>query len=130
MGGAQSIAELENIAYDKEATSGHIPFPQEIERQLCKSLDAGFETKISLICPNTELVRIVEQVRNVILNWTLKLEEEGVVGEGMTFTAQETHSAQGTPQAVNNFLRTCTQPTDPAIECHCCPTAFTASDRQ
>ena len=99
----QTIPELENIAYDKEATSGHIPFPQETERQLCKSLDAGFETKISLICPNTELIRIVEQVRNVILNWTLKLEEEGIVGEGMTFTAQEAHSAQGTPQAVNNF---------------------------
>lgn len=99
----QTIAELENIAYDKEATSGHIPFPQDIERQLCKSLDAGFETKISLICPNTELIRIVEQVRNVILNWTLKLEEEGIVGEGMTFTAQEANSAQGTPQAVNNF---------------------------
>ncbi|MCP9793613.1 hypothetical protein KBZ20_17660 [Vulcanococcus limneticus Candia 3F8] len=54
----QSIAELENIAYDKEATSGHIPFPQETERQLCKSLDAGLETKISLICPNAELIRI------------------------------------------------------------------------
>jgi hypothetical protein len=99
----QTIAELENIAYDKEGTPGHIPFPQDTERQLCKSLEAGFETKISLICPNTELIRIVEQVRNVILNWTLKLEEEGIVGEGMTFTAQEAHSAQGIPQAVNNF---------------------------
>ena len=99
----QTIAELENIAYDKQATSGHIPFPQDIERQLCKSLEAGFETKISLICPNTELIRIVEQVRNVILNWTLKLEEEGIVGEGMAFTAQEANSAQATPQAVNNF---------------------------
>lgn len=99
----QTIAELENIAYDKEGTSRHIPFPQDTERQLCKSLEAGFETKISLICPNTELIRIIEQVRNVILNWTLKLEEEGIVGEGMTFTAQEADSAQGTPQAVNNF---------------------------
>jgi hypothetical protein len=99
----QTISELENIAHTKEATSGHIPFPQETERELCKSLDVGFETKISLICPNTELVRIVEQVRNVILNWTLKLEDEGIVGEGMTFTAHEARSAQGTPQAVNNF---------------------------
>jgi hypothetical protein len=100
----QSIAELESIAYQKEATSGHIPFPQDIERQLCKSLDAGFETQISLVCPNTEIIKIIEQVRNVILNWTLKLEEEGIVGERMAFTAQEAKSAQGTPQAVNNFF--------------------------
>ncbi|AFY30428.1 hypothetical protein [Cyanobium gracile] len=99
----QSIAELESIAHEKEATSEYIPFPQDIERQLCKSLDAGFETKISLACPNTEIIKIIEQVRNVILNCTLKLEEEGIVGEGMTFTAQEAQSAQGTSQAVNNF---------------------------
>ena len=92
-----------NSANDKDATFLHVPFSQETERRLCKSLDAGFETNISLIIPQTEIVKIVEEVRNIILNWSLKLEEEGVLGEGMAFTPLESQSAKGTPQAVNNF---------------------------
>jgi hypothetical protein len=106
----QSIAELENIAYENEATSGHIPFPQDIERQLCKSVDAGFETKISLVCPNTEIIKIIEHIRNVILNWTIKLEGEGIVVERMAFIAQEPQIAQGAPQAVNYFFGTVHNP--------------------
>lgn len=99
----QTIAELESLANDKDATFFHVPFSQETERRLCKSLDAGFETNISLVIPQTEIVKIVEEVRNIILNWSLKLEEEGVLGEGMAFTPLESQSAKGTPQAVNNF---------------------------
>ena len=76
----QAIAELENLANDKDAKFFHVPFSQESERRLCNSLNAGFETNISLITPQTEIVRIVEQVRNIILNWTLQLEQDGVLG--------------------------------------------------
>jgi hypothetical protein len=99
----QTIAELENLKNDKDATFFHVPFSQETERRICKSLNAGFETNISLFIPQTEIVKIVEEVRNIILNWSLKLEEDGVLGEGMTFTPQESQSAKSTPQAVNNF---------------------------
>lgn len=100
----QTIAELENLANDKDANFLHVPFSQETERRLCMSLNAGFETNISLIVSHTEIVKIVEEVRNIILNWSLKLEEQGVLGEGMAFTPQESQSANGTPQAVNNFF--------------------------
>ena len=36
---------------------------------------------------------IIEKVKNTVLEWTLKLEEEGVLGEGMRFSVKETHSA-------------------------------------
>ena len=36
---------------------------------------------------------IFEAVRNQILDWTLKLESEGILGEGMTFTPQEKNRA-------------------------------------
>ncbi len=99
----QAIAELENLANDKDAKFFHVPFSQESERRLCNHLNVGFETNISLITPQTEIVRIVEQVRNIILNWSLQLEQDGALGEGMSFTPQETQSAKETPQAVNNF---------------------------
>lgn len=99
----QAITELENLANDKDATFFHVPFSQETERRLCMGLKSGFDTNISLITPQTEIVKIVEQVRNIILNWSLKLEQEGVLGEGMSFTPQEAQSANETPQAVNYF---------------------------
>ena len=99
----QAIAELENLANDKDDKFFHVPFSQESERRLCNHLNVGFETNISLITPQTEIVRIVEQVRNIILNWSLQLEQDGALGEGMSFTPQETQSAKETPQAVNNF---------------------------
>lgn len=36
----------------------------------------------------------IEQVKNCLLDWTLELEENGILGEGMTFSKEESVSAQ------------------------------------
>lgn len=36
---------------------------------------------------------IIDQVRNLVLNWTLELEKAGILGEDMTFTAEEKREA-------------------------------------
>lgn len=41
---------------------------------------------------------IIEKVKNTILEWTLKLEEEGVLGEGMRFSDKEKQSAMALPR--------------------------------
>lgn len=46
---------------------------------------------------------IVEKVKNAILEWTLKLEDEGILGEGMRFSDEEKQTAQTLPQTVNNY---------------------------
>jgi hypothetical protein len=51
-----------------------------------KCTDIPFKTKASLFTPRTEIVRIVDQVRTILLNWSLKLEEEGILGEGLSFS--------------------------------------------
>lgn len=48
---------------------------------------------------------IEEKVKNAILDWTLKLEEEGIVGENMMFTDKEKDCATNIPQTVNNYYR-------------------------
>ncbi len=45
---------------------------------------------------------IIEKVKNTVLEWTLKLEEEGVLGEGMRFSDKEKQNAKALPQTVNN----------------------------
>ena len=49
---------------------------------------------VALVVSTHHLKDVVEQVKNCILEWTLRLEQEGIIGEGMTFSEKETVSAQ------------------------------------
>jgi hypothetical protein len=61
----------------------------------------GFETKYILqISPNV-IIDIIEQVKNKILDWAIVLEENGIMGEGISFTIEEKTRAQSEPQIVN-----------------------------
>ena len=59
-------------------------------------------TKFNFFSSKSELYRILSTVRNKILEWALLLEENGIVGEGMTFTEVEKQTAQST-QVINNY---------------------------
>lgn len=100
----QSIPELEHLMNETGDSPLHIPFPEKLERVLMQSMDRPIETKATLFSPRTEIVRIVEQVRTIILNWALKLEEEGILGEGLTFSINEKEAAVSAPQNINNFF--------------------------
>lgn len=73
----------------------------EINDLLNKSTD-GFETQFVFNTSGSEIYRILSTVRNKILDWALLLEENGIVGEGMTFTDDEKKKAQDT-QIINNY---------------------------
>lgn len=89
----QSVAELESLHEGrKDASSFHIPFPADIERKLSKGV--GFETKMTLFVPYTGIVRILDAVRTITLKWAMKLEQDGVLGEGLSFTRQEHEAVQ------------------------------------
>jgi len=42
-----------------------------------------------LIIQRNRLIGILDTVRTTILEWSLKLEEDGIIGEGMSFSPQE-----------------------------------------
>ena len=46
---------------------------------------------------------IVEKVKNTLLEWTLRLEKEGIVGENMAFNEKEKEQAKAIPQTINNY---------------------------
>lgn len=97
----QAIAEIENLLEKDSRSSLHMPFPQDLQRKLSQGF--GYETEISLFVSPTALVKIVDVVRNIILNWALKLEDEGILGEGLSFTQSEKEVAVHSPQNINNF---------------------------
>jgi len=99
---AQSIAELEHLVRDgKDDGVLHMPFPEETRRRLSHAM--GFDTEVSLFTQRAALVGIVDAVRTVILNWALKLEEDGILGEGLSFTLKEREAAGRSAQNVTNF---------------------------
>lgn len=70
---------------------------------LDKMIDSLPPMTYALHIPTTAVKDIEEKVKNTILEWTLKLEEEGIVGENMTFSKEEKNLAINIPQTVNNY---------------------------
>lgn len=68
-----------------------------------KMFNSPLPMKYALHIPTTAVKDIEEKVKNTILEWTLKLESEGIVGENMVFSETEKESAVHMPQTVNNY---------------------------
>jgi len=49
----------------------------------------GGRTPVQLYISSASIKGIIEAVQDIILRWALKLEEDGILGEGMTFSKQE-----------------------------------------
>ena len=62
-----------------------------------------FMPKYAFFVSKSELYRIMSTVRNKILDWALLLEENGIVGNEMTFTDVEKRIAIDTP-IINNYI--------------------------
>jgi AbiTii len=88
----QSITELESLMASSDTSPLQMPLPQTLYQNLCNALDDP-PAEIVSIAPPTALVGILETVRMVILNWTLKLEEDGILGEGLSFSSSEKQTA-------------------------------------
>lgn len=95
----QSIAELESLLESPDRTF-QMPFPTDITLRF-----GGMQerTKGSVFVSRSALVGIIDAVRTIVLNWALKLEEEGVLGEGLTFSSVEREAASRSPQNITIF---------------------------
>jgi hypothetical protein len=101
----QSIPELENViknAKDRNIDYGTIRFPNDIERLLMSTFEV--ELVPQLLVDNSQIHKIIESVRNTVLEWALKLEEDGILGEGMTFSEKEQEKASTTTYHITNNI--------------------------
>ncbi|MFA7570568.1 MAG: hypothetical protein WCY75_04885 [Sulfurimonadaceae bacterium] len=118
----QRIAEIESLLNNiaEHGENLQMPFSAEQENIICNAI--GERLQVTLMTPSTNLTRVVDAVRNIILNWALKLEEDGVLGENMTFTHDEKSKAESHTYNVNNFYAEVTgsqiQQNSPSAEQH------------
>ena len=95
-----SLANIVELTKDSNKGECIVNFPPEINNILSKS--APFQTKYSLQISKNHLYNIIEQVRNKILDWAITLEENGIIGEGLTFSDDEKKIAKEN-SVINNY---------------------------
>jgi hypothetical protein len=99
----QSIAEIEALV-DRDFGSLQMPMPAEwLTKIFGRSQEFRLGLIPTLIVDKTALTGILEAVRNLVLDWSLRLEQEGVVGRGLTFSTEEISRATHLTYNIQNF---------------------------
>lgn len=96
------IAEIESLVADTDNTSQ----PRQIlpSSLIPKMIGEGFCTQLALFFGSNVLSAVLSTVRHSLLEWTLRLEESGIVGEGLSFTDKEKEIAKLYPPIINITL--------------------------
>ncbi|MBK8817028.1 MAG: hypothetical protein IPN42_16655 [Methylococcaceae bacterium] len=87
----QPISEIESLCSQKELGGIlQVPLPQDwITTIFSKSRLYHLGMVPTLIVDKAQLDGILDAVRNEILNWSLELEKQGILGDGMSFSTEE-----------------------------------------
>lgn len=88
-------------AYNDSNGSVAFTVPGALTELLNKS-DSFLQTNYTFRSSKAELRKIISAVRNRILDWSILLEENGIVGEGLRFTDDEVKTARES-QVINNY---------------------------
>ncbi len=88
----QPISELDDIIKAKKEEPIFLELPSEAKKRIIESLE--FKVDVKCMVSKTEIVGILDAVRNIILDWSLKLEKEGILGEGLSFSQKEYKKAR------------------------------------
>jgi hypothetical protein len=98
------IGELAGLMIPQHAKNELLVlFPPEVAVSLSKNAGSDM-CRFSIHIGHSQIGAITEAVRNKVLDWSLRLEEDGILGDGMTFTADEKDQAKkSTSVVIHNF---------------------------
>lgn len=99
---SDSVSDILEL-YSKTEGKFIMTYSGDVAQKLDSMCNAPFQTNYSLHMSNHMLKSIVEKVKNCLLEWTMKLESEGILGENMQFNQEETTTAKSIPQQINNY---------------------------
>ena len=85
---SESISELIDLAKSKDKFI-IIYFNDAINSKLNEFVYSPLKTKYALLAGTHQIIAIIEKVKNLILEWVLKLEDGGILGEGLKFNNKE-----------------------------------------
>lgn len=102
----QPISQIMNFINGKDKDSLLLYPPGEVQHALNECYDIGYPTEFVLLVEQGAMQRIIESVKDKLLDWTLALEKKGIVGEGLVFSCEEKQAAKELNYPVNNYFGT------------------------
>jgi AbiTii len=94
-----AVATLEALIDGEQRGSLLRRYPAKLVASLSKANDAQInEAGCKLQKPS--FIRILDAVRNLVLDWAIGLERAGITGNGISFTPEEQRKAHSAPQAI------------------------------
>ena len=100
----QPIFDVVNMCNNKKINSTKISLPSNLNKKFLDFFDD--ETEFAIFISKNQLYTVIERVKNIILDWTINLEENGILGENLEFSSFEQECAQKNPiiyNYTNNF---------------------------
>lgn len=98
-----SVAEIEALL-EKHGSMIRMGFNPTASQALMKAME--YPLQPSMILSATVFTRILDTVRNRVLQWALELEEAGILGDGLSFTTTEVQAAQHVTNNITNNIGT------------------------
>ena len=99
---SDSISDIIEL-HNKSQEHFVMTFSADVVKLLNSCCNFPVETNFSLHISTHLLQAIIDKVANCLLEWTLKLEESGILGENMSFNETEKDLAKGLPQQINYY---------------------------
>lgn len=101
-----SLSSLIELYNNNSTGSFEIQFNGEILSALNEMFDVPIEMKFVLKVGAHQLKGIIEHIKDYLLQWTMDLEQAGIMGEGLSFTSEEKSAAQTLSGTINNYYGT------------------------
>ena len=86
------ISEIIELS-SRSSGAFRMQLPAEVANWIMESSEMPIPMQIVLSVSTHYLKSIIEQVKNCLLEWTIKLEATGILGEDMRFSQEETNMA-------------------------------------
>lgn len=93
-----SIGEINNLLKQDSETFEYV-ISNEAKLHLMSLQNSIAQLEPRVIFKRSQLLGVPSKLRNIILNWSLQLEEDGILGKGLKFTEKEKEAAM----SVNHF---------------------------
>lgn len=97
----EPIANYES-ALKNENDRFSIPLSNELVAMMNETLNVRVP-RISNSISRGFIIKIVERVRDLVLNWAVELQRVGITGKGLSFSADERRTAQGAHISIGSF---------------------------
>ena len=82
-----------------------VHYPDTLQDNINKICDSCVDM-LNALHISSSVMSIIEMVKNTVLEWTIKLESQGIIGEDSVFNETERANAQDISQTVNNYYGT------------------------